>query len=482
MSGSDKSDDGTIVAALRATLRENGVSVSAPLLAEFLRASLRFAPGTPISAALADGMIAQIDECISLQLSAVLHHEAFRKLETSWRSLEFLVERIDFRQNILLQYISISRDDLLADFDDAPQITLSGFYKHVYIAEYGQFGGRPIGAIVANYELGASPTDIRLLTHASAVAAMAHAIFIAGAGRSFFGLSSWDQFPSVRDFHALFEMPNYAQWRSFRDSDDSRYAALTLPCFLFRPPYGPGALSADTFAFTETQDNSDDLCWGNAAFALADRLADSFARYRWCVNIVGPEGGGLVENFPSRAFRTRPPGLSYQRIPTQILLSEQREFELSEEGFIGLTFLKGRDSAVFFSATSCQSARVPDGEAENRENTINRRLGIQIPYIMIMNRLAHYIKVLQRENLGQWKTRQIMESELNKWLNQYVTEMDDPDPVTRSRRPLRHAELKVTEIPNNPACYAVTVHARPHFKFMGANFTLSLTGKLDREG
>jgi type VI secretion system protein ImpC len=443
-----------------------------------LRAESLFQPGSK-AVAVADDMIALLDERISEQLSVILHHPEFRRLESSWRSLEFLIGRIDFRQNILLSILSVSKADLLADFDDTPDITFSGFYRHVYTAEYGQFGGHPVGAIVANYEFDASPPDIRLLSHAAAVCAMAHAPFLAGVNQRFFGLSRWADFPNIRDLRALFETPVYASWRGFRASEDARYVALALPRFLFRLPYGPTARAARSFCFTEDTEDPDALCWGNAAFALADRMADSFALYRWCANIVGPEGGGVVENLPLYATRPFDAALREEKIPTEVLLSEQREFELAEEGFVGLAMRKGEGNAVFFSASSCQV--VQSHESEDRETALSRKLGVQLPYMMVMNRLAHYIKVLQRENLGTWKTRQVMEAELNKWLNQYVSEMDNPDPITRSRRPLRSAELFITERPDNPTWFIVTIKARPHFKFMGANFTLSLTGKLDRD-
>jgi type VI secretion system protein ImpC len=444
-----------------------------------LMAEPSFRPGSKTVVGAVDAMIALLDEKISEQLSVILHHAEFRRLESSWRSLKFLVERIDFRQNILLSILSVSKDDLLADFDDTPDVVFSGFYRHVYTAEYGQFGGHPVGVIIANYAFDASPPDLRLLSHAAAVCAMAHAPFLAGVGQKFFGLSRWADFPNIRDLHALFDTPTYAPWRSFRASEDSRYVALVLPRFLFRLPYGPATLAARSFCFTEDTDDPDALCWGNAAFALAERMADSFARYRWCANIVGPEGGGVVENLPLYAARPFDAALREEKIPTEVLLSEQREFELAEEGFVGLAMRKGEGNAVFFSASSCQAAHIH--ETDDREENLSRKLGVQLPYMMIMNRLAHYIKVLQRENLGTWKTRQVMETELGKWLNQYVSEMDNPDPITRSRRPLRNAELSITEPPNNPSWFIVTIKARPHFKFMGANFTLSLTGKLDRE-
>ncbi|MDR1935674.1 MAG: type VI secretion system contractile sheath large subunit [Candidatus Accumulibacter sp.] len=469
-----------ILPALRESLREGGGGApDTALLARFLEAILVFPPGTPVSCALADGMITEIDERLSVQVSAILHHERFRSLEISWRSLEFLVKRVDFRQNILIRYLSVSRNDLLADLDDAPDILLSGFYRHVYTAEYGQFGGQPVGAIIANYEFSARAPDIRLLSAAASVAAMAHAPFIAGAGKAFFTSGGWENFAALTDLRTLFEMPQYAPWRAFREAEDARYAVLTLPRFLLRLPYDPENYSA-RFAFTENRDSTDDLCWGNAAFALADRLADSFARYRWCVNIIGTEGG-VVKRLPLYTMRAH---IAEERIPVEVLISERREFELAEEGFAALAIRKGMDDALFFSANSCQRGKSFDdaaGAPGDSQAAINYKLSIQLPYMMIMNRLAHYLKVLQRENVGVWKTRLVLEAELNKWINQYVTEMDNPDPSTRSRRPLRMAAVHVEDMPNNPSWYRITILARPHFKFMGANFTLSLTGKLDRE-
>jgi type VI secretion system protein ImpC len=484
MSGYRRSRSPTLEAAVDAALavfaKKPASPVSAGQIRYVLMALMRL-PGMTVSAALVDALIASIDEKISAQLSLILHHALFRRLESSWRSLAFLVGRLDFRQNIVLEMLSVSKEDLLADFDDTPDIILSGFYRHVYTAEYGQFGGHPVGVIIANYEFDATPKDMRLLSHAAAVAAMAHAPFIAGVGKAFFGLERWEPFPNIRDLHALLETPVYAHWRSFRASSDARYAALVLPAFLFRQPYGPDTLPARTFVFKEDEGDSDSFCWGNAAFALADRMADSFARYRWCINIVGPDGGGVVDNLPLYAAHPHDPALREEKIPTQILLSERREFELAEAGFIGLALRKGMNDAVFFSAVSCQMTPFSRDGAEDQETALSRKLGIQLPYMMIMNRLAHYIKVLQRENLGTWKTREAIETELNRWLNQYVTEMDNPDAITRSRRPLRSATLTVEEIPANPTWFAVTIKARPHFKFMGANFTLSLTGKLDRK-
>ena len=355
----------------------------------------------------------------------------------------------------------------------------SGLYKQVYTAEYGQFGGKPVGAIIANYEFSAKPQDITLLQYVAQVSTMSHAPFIAAVDKDFFGIDSWDQLPNLKDLHSIFEMPQYTKWRSFRESEDSRYVALTLPKFLLRLPYGEDTVPAKTFSFTEDAGSDDKFCWGNTAFALATRLTDSFAKYRWCSNIIGPQGGGAVENLPLYQFKNM--GVVETKIPTQVLISERREYELAEEGFIALTMRKGSDNAAFFSANSCLKPKVFPNTPEGKEAEMNFKLSTQMPYMMIMNRLAHYIKVIQRENIGTWKERTDLERELNTWISQYVTEMDNPDPTTRSKRPLRMARVEVHDVAGDPGWYSVSLLARPHFKYMGASFTLSLVGKLDKQ-
>ncbi|MFP4257864.1 MAG: type VI secretion system contractile sheath large subunit [Desulfovermiculus sp.] len=433
-----------------------------------------------ISGALVDDMIADIDTKLSSQVNTIMHHPDFQQLESSWRSLKFLVDRTDFRENIKIQFVNVSKQDLMDDFEDAPEVVKSGLYKQVYTAEYGQFGGQPIGAMIANYDFGPGPQDIQLLQSLASVATMAHAPFIAAASKDFFGIDSWDKLPNLKDLHSIFEGPQYAKWQSFRESEDARSVGLTLPKFLLRLPYGSDTVPAKTFNFTEDVSDSDDnFCWGNTAFAFANRLADSFAKYRWCANIIGPQGGGAVEDLPLYQFESM--GELQTKIPTQVLISERREYELAEEGFIALTMRKGSDNAAFFSANSCQKPKVFANTTEGKEAEMNFKLSTQLPYMMIMNRLAHYIKVIQRENIGTWKERQDLDRELNKWISQYVTEMDNPDPATRSRRPLRMAQISVQDVAGDPGWYSVSLKARPHFKYMGASFTLSLVGKLDKE-
>jgi type VI secretion system protein ImpC len=432
-----------------------------------------------VSGNLVDQMIAELDAKLSDQVNEIMHAEQFSKMESTWRSLKFLVDRTDFRQNIRLEFINVSKEDLLADFEDAPEVVKSGLYKSIYTAEYGQFGGKPVGAMIANYDFGPKPQDIQLLQYVSSVAAMAHSPFIAAADKSFFGIDSWEALPNLKDLHSIFEMPQYAKWRSFRESEDARYVGLTLPKFLLRLPYGQDTVPCKSFDFTEKATSNSEFCWGNTAFAFASRLTESFAKYRWCVNIIGPQGGGSVENLPLYQFEQD--GQIQTKIPTQVLISERREYELAEEGFIALTMRKGSDNAAFFSANSCLRNKVFANTPAGKAAETNYKLSTQLPYMMIMNRLAHYVKVIQRENLGTSKERVDLERELNEWISQYVTEMDNPDPVTRAKRPLRMASVEVNDVEGDPGWYSVAIKARPHFKYMGASFTLSLVGKLDKE-
>lgn len=436
--------------------------------------------GARISGALVDDMISQLDQKLSSQVNEILHNQDFRKVESSWRSLKYLVMHTDFRENIRLQFVNVNKEDLLSDFEDAPEVVKSGLYKQVYTSEYGQFGGQPFGAMVANYEFGPGPQDVKLLQYCASVAAMAHAPFISAVGPQMFGIEKWEDLPNLKDLQSIFEMPQYTKWASLRESEDARYLGLTLPRFLLRLPFSQDTAPAKTFNFKEDVSGGDeDFCWGNAAFAFASRLTDSFAKYRWCANIIGPQGGGAVEDLPLYQYEAM--GEIQTKIPTQVLISERREFELAEQGFIALTMRKNSDNAAFFSANSVQKPKYFGISKEGKEAELNYKLSTQLPYMFIMNRLAHYIKVIQRENIGTWKERADLEDELNKWISQYVTEMDNPAPSVRSRRPLRMAKIEVQDVEGDPGFYSVTLLARPHFKYMGASFTLSLVGKLDKK-
>lgn len=470
-----------IVQATRMGPADEGYSLTRQGVQAFIDELLK--PGRAearVTQGLVDEMIAGVDQKLSAQMDAILHNEEYKKLESAWRGLNFLVKRTDFRENLKIELLSVSKQQLLDDFEDAPEITKAGLYKTAYTREYGQFGGQPYGLVVGNYEFGPGPQDIKLLQNLASVATMSHAPFIAAAGPSFFGLDNFSSLPNLKDLKSIFEMPQYVKWQSFRESEDARNVGLTLPHFLLRLPYGPETQPSKSFNYKEDTAGGDgSFLWGNAAFAFASRITDSFAKYRWCANVIGPQGGGAVEDLPVYQFQAM--GELQTKIPTEILLSERREYELAEEGFIGLTMRKGSDNAAFFSANSTQKAKRFPNTAEGKQAELNYKLGTQLPYTFVVSRLAHYLKVIQRENIGTWKERGDLEKELNDWIRQYVADQDNPSPGVRSRRPLRKAEIAVSDVEGEPGWYRVSLKVQPHFKYMGASFTLSLVGKLDKE-
>jgi len=435
--------------------------------------------------------ISQIDALLSAQVDAILHHRDFQALESAWRSLRYLIANVNFRENIEVHVLNCAKDDLVDDFEDAPEIAKSGLYRLVYSNEYGVFGGLPFGLIISTYEFDPGPRDLALLANCAAVATMAHVPFVSNASPRFFGEDSFEELATFTDIRSIFQAPQYTRWNSFRDSEDSRYVGLCLPRFLLRGPYERHHVMS--FAYAERTVSRRDYLWGHAAFAFATRVAESFARYRWCPNIVGPTAGGAVRGLPMLPFQSmrriydfdpdpdKRHGIE-ERMPTEIQLTERHEFELSEEGFIGLVFLKGSGHACFFSANSCQRPKVFANTEEGQEAELGSRLGAQLPYIFIVCRLAHYLKVLQREEIGRHLERTDLERELNNWLRQYISDMDNPAASVRGQRPLRQARVAVEEVPGQAGWYRAHLKLRPHLKYMGASFTLSLVGKLEREG
>ncbi|WP_085692337.1 MULTISPECIES: type VI secretion system contractile sheath large subunit [unclassified Pseudomonas] len=427
-----------------------------------------------------DQMIAELDRVLSRQMDAILHQPEFQQLESAWRSLKLLVDRTDFRENIKLEVLHVSKDDLLDDFDNAADITCSGIYKHVYTAGYGQFGGEPVAAMVGNYSFGPSSPDIKLLSYMASVGAMAHAPFLAAPSPEFFNLSSFEELPNLKEIKDIFAGPRHAKWRAFRESEDARHTGLTGPRFMLRSAYHPQENPVQSFTYDEDiAGRHDNYLWGNSAFLLASCINDSFARYRWCPNIIGPQSGGAVEDLPVHLYESL--GQLQAKIPTEVLISDRKEFELAEEGFIALTMRKDSDNAAFFSANSVQKPKNFPKTPEGLQAQTNYKLGTQLPYLFIVNRLAHYIKVLQREQIGSWKERKDLESELNKWIRQYVADQENPSADVRSRRPLRAARVEVSDVAGDPGWYQVSLAVRPHFKYMGANFEISLVGRLDTQ-
>ncbi len=434
----------------------------------------------PVNKARVDRMIAEIDDKISGQMDQILHDPHFQEMESTWRGLKMLVDRTDFRENIRIELLSVRKDELLEDFEVSPEVTQSGLYKHVYASGYGQFGGDPVGVMLGIYALTPTSPDLKLMQYCASVGAMAHAPFISSVGPEFFGVDSYLDLPNLKEIAAIFEGPQYAKWRSFRESEDARYMGLTAPRFLLRNPYDPVENPVKSFMYREDADaDHASYLWGNTAYMMGARINDSFAKFRWCPNIIGPQSGGAVEDLPNHVFESF--GQLEQKIPTEVLITDRREFELAEEGFIALTMRKGSDNAAFFSANSPQKPKRFANTPEGKEAETNYKLGTQLPYMFIINRLAHYIKVLQREQIGSWKERADLENDLNKWIRQYVADQENPPSDVRSRRPLRAAKIEVSDVEGDPGWYQVSMLVRPHFKYMGANFELSLVGRLDKD-
>ncbi|CAN1523808.1 COG3517 Predicted component of the type VI protein secretion system [Rhabdaerophilaceae bacterium] len=463
------------------TPQDEGYDVARKGVAAFIGELMKPArEGEKINNAVIDQMIAALDSKLSKQVDEILHDKGFQKIEAAWRGLKFVVDRTDFRQNIRMEMLNCSKDELLVDFEDSPEIVKSGLYKHIYSAEFGQFGGKPYGAIISNYEFSASAQDVQLMRYMSSVGAMSHAPVISGVSPQMFGVDTFEELANLKDLESIFESPKYAKWQGFRDTEDARYLALTAPNFLLRQPYGPETTPVKAFNYEETANGkSSNYLWGNAAFAFATRLSDSFAQYRWCPNIIGPQSGGAVENLPTHTFESM--GQLQTKVPTDVLISDRREYELAEQGFVALTMRKGSDNAAFFSANSVQKPKFFGNTPEGKQAETNFKLGTQLPYMFMINRLAHYIKVLQRENIGSWKSREDLQNELNKWISQFVADQENPSAEVRSRRPLRKAEIAVEDVDGEPGWYRVSMNVVPHFKYMGADFTLSLKGKLDKQ-
>jgi len=416
-----------------------------------------------------DEIIACIDQKLSKQLDEILHHPDFQKLESAWRGLKFLVDRTDFSENIKIELLNISKEDLFEDFQESPETHHSGLYQKVYTDEYAQPCGEPYGAIIANYEFGFGPKDIYLLRNIAIVAAKAHVPFIASAIPDMFGIKDFRELRRFNDISSIFDgRPHYIPWQSFRESEDSRYVALTLPRFLLRPPYEPNNQPVKLFNYQEDVSGGDNCyLWGNIAFAFASRLTDSFANYRHCANIVG-SGDGMVDVNH----------ISINGWPLDLCIAEE-EFYLSKEGFIPLAATTYYN-ATFFSANSVQKPKhFSDTEEGNRVQT-TYTLGTQLPYLFIMTRFAHYIKVLYKMNMGMWRdNKDLLQDELNNWIEQYVSHQDVPFSVVYNGRPIRTARIVVEDSDYEEYRYRFFLKISPHMKYMGEYFNLSLVGILD---
>ena len=469
----------SILTETRLKPSDEGFDVAKRGVEAFIGELLSSSTTEKVDQSLVDLMIGEIDQKLSNKLMPFFTTKKFKRLNQHGVDLKYLVDHTDFRENILIELISAKKDEVLDDFEDAPEVVKSGLYKQIYTREYGQFGGKPVAAVVCDYQLTSSSPDIKLMEYMANVGAMSHAPFITSASSQFFGLDSYEELPNMKDLKSVFEGPQYTKWRGLREHEDSRYLGLCTSRFMLRNPYSVEDNPIKAFDYDESVAyDHNNFLWGNSAYAMASKISESFAKYRWCPNIIGPQSGGAVFDLPVYNFESM--GQIETKIPTEILVSDRREFELAEEGFIALTMRKGSDNAAFFSANSIQKPKVYPNTPEGKNAEMNYKLGTQLPYMFIINRLAHYIKVLQREQIGSWKERTDLEIELNKWIRQYVSDQENLPAEVRGRRPLRAAKVEVSDVEGDPGWYKVSMSVRPHFKYMGASFDLSLVGKLDQ--
>jgi type VI secretion system protein ImpC len=413
---------------------------------------------------LIEKLISYLDEILSKQLDAILHHNEFQTMESSWRGLEFLLNRLPKYKGIKVDLLDCSKSCLAEDFEDSPSLTQSGLYHHVYTDEYDTPGGEPYAAIIADYEFSSLGSDMQLLGKVSHIAAAAHCPLIASAGAEFFLKESMEQVQRIDDLESYMEGAAFAPWRSFREQSDARYCGLCLPDFLIRHSYGNNGTLVDDFNYQETGG----VLWCSAVYAFAANMARSFFYNGWCVQIRGPGSGGIVESLPVHTLTNG--------CPTKILIPETREFDFSKQGFIPLSAYRNQDYACFFSAASCQ--KVP--QMENPQATANLRINAQLPYIFLASRLAHYLKVLQRENIGAVKDAHVLSQELNGWMSTLVTSMKNPGPDLVARYPLSEGEIIVEEDTSWPGFFKVSMKVVPHFQVEGVNVNLSLVSKMPK--
>jgi type VI secretion system protein ImpC len=419
--------------------------------------------------------IAQIDEAITAQLNEVMHSPEFQQMEASWRGLHYLVMNTETGTMLKLRLMNVTKSELLSDMEKATEFDQSALFKKVYEEEYGTFGGNPFTVLVGDYEFGRHPQDIATLEKLSSVAAAAHAPFIAAASAKLFDMDSFTELGIPRDLAKGFESTELVKWRSFRESEDSRYVVLTLPHVLLRLPYGPDTVPVEGFNFKEDVDGRDHrkYLWGNPAYALAQRINNAFALYKWCAAIRGVEGGGLVEGLPAHTFKTDEGDIAL-KCPTEIAITDRRENELNNLGFISILHRKGTDQAAFFGG---QTTNKPKMYNTNEANA-NSRISGMLPYMLAASRFAHYIKVIMRDKIGSFMTRDNVQKYLNTWIADYVLLNDDAPQSVKASYPLREARVDVFDIPGKPGCYRAVVFLKPHFQLDELTVSIRLVAEL----
>ena len=419
--------------------------------------------------------ITVIDALLSAQVSKIMQAPAFQKMESSWRGLQKLVQS-SVTENTKVRVLNCTKKELIRDFKSASDFDQSVLFKSVYESEYGTFGGEPYSAFVGDFEFDAMPEDLYLLEQISHVAAAAHAPFLTAADAGMFGMNNFQEMPRPRDLSKLFDTSDYIRWRSFRQSDDARYVGLTLPRVIGRLPYGAKTTPVEMFNFEEKIDESREgasYLWINAAYELAGRMISAFEDHGWCAAIRGVEGGGLVKSMPVYNYISHT-GEKVLQCPTEVAISDRREKELADLGFIPLVYCKGTDYAAFFAVQSANKPRKYDSNLANA----NARLSNQLQYIMTTSRFAHYLKSIVRDKVGSFMSRTECQNFLQNWINQYVVGSDNVGLHIKASHPLREARIEVVDVPGCPGSYRAVAYLRPHFQLEGLTMSLRLVAEL----
>ena len=423
-----------------------------------------------------DARVAEIDELISRQLSAVMHHPDFQKLESTWSGLQYLCKHTSTGSMMKIRIMNATKTELVRDFKTAIDFDQSALFKKVYEEEFGTFGGAPFATLIGDYQITRQPEDMYFVEQMAHVAAAAHAPFLSAASPEMFGLENFTDLGKPRDMSKVFDTLEYAKWKSYRESEDSRYVGLTVPRFLGRLPFNPkDGSTVDGFNFVEDVDGTDHqkYLWINAAYAFATRLTAAFENYGWCAAIRGVEGGGLVEDLPTHTFKTDE-GEVALKCPTEIAITDRREKELSDLGFMPLVHCKSTDYAAFFGAQSTQKPKKYDTDAANA----NASLSSQLQYMFAVCRIAHYLKSMMRDKIGSFASPGSVEQYLNDWIYQYVTTDDNATQEVKAKYPLREARVDVSEVPGRPGHFRATAFVRPHFQLDELTVSLRLVAEL----
>jgi type VI secretion system protein ImpC len=422
--------------------------------------------------------IAEIDKKLSAQLNEIMHAPEFQRLEATWRGLHYLVHQSETGEHLKIRVLNVSKRDLFKDLERAVEFDQSALFKKVYEEEYGQLGGEPYGLLIGDYEFSRHPEDINLLKMVSNVAAMAHAPFVAAAGPKLFNFDRFTELTAPRDLAKIFSSVEYASWKSFRESEDSRYVALTLPHVLGRLPYGENFKRIDEFNFEEFVDGKDHdkYLWMNAAWAYGARITDAFAKYGWMARTRGVEGGGKVEGLPVHTFPTDDGDVA-MKCPTEIAISDRREFELSNLGFLPLLHSKNRDFAVFMGAQSCQKPKQYFDPAANS----NAELSAKFNYILCVSRFAHYLKVMARDKIGSFMEVGECQRWLNDWIMNYViANPENAGDEAKARAPLADARVEVRAVKGKPGWYEAVAWLRPHFQLETLTTSMRLVAEVPK--